>query len=102
VLPIALFALAPAGASAHKPTGKFFCWANGTYYGHLKLRANGTYAYNDSYTGTWTYKRRQRRVKFTSGYFHPEFYGVHRHDADDNNAVVYLRARGTTAGYRCG
>ena len=99
---IALFSLVPAIASANRPLGKFYCWAGGTYYGYLKLRANGTYSFNDRYRGTYVYRAAKRRVRFTSGYFHPEFYGVHRHDADDDNAVVYLRVRGSTAGYRCG
>jgi hypothetical protein len=99
---VTVLALVPAGASANRPLGKFYCYAGGTYYGYLKLHANGRYSFNDKYKGTYVYKAAQRRIKFKSGYFHPEFYGVHTHDADDGNSVVHLRARGTTAGYRCG
>ena len=97
-------ALLPATAAAHRPSGKYFCWSDGTYYGYLKLRASGNYSFNDRYKGTWTWKRGQKRVKFTSGYFSPEFYGVHRHESGDSDpkGTVFLRARGTTAGYRCG
>jgi hypothetical protein len=101
---VALCALLPAAASAHRPSGKYFCWADGTYYGYLKLKQSGKYSFNDRYDGTWTWKRAQKRIKFTSGYFSPEFYGVHKHEAGDRDrkGTVFLRARGTTAGYRCG
>jgi hypothetical protein len=101
----ALLALIPAAASAHKPAGKYFCWSDGTYYGYLKLKAgSGKYSFNDRYTGEWTWKRRQKRIKFTSGYFSPEFYGVHRHESGDSDpkGTVFLRARGTTGTFRCG
>ena len=91
----------PAGASAHRPVGKFYCYAGGTYYGFLKLKANGRYSFNDRYKGTWTYNARRKRLAFT-GYF-KKFYGLHKHDKEDNNAVVYVLVKGTRdEGYRCG
>jgi hypothetical protein len=101
VLAAMLGALFAAPASAHRPSGKYFCWSDGTYYGYLKLRASGRYSFNDRYKGEWAWKPGQKRIKFTSGYFHPDFYGVHKDDGDANG-TVYLRVRGSSAGYRCG
>ena len=91
----------PASALAHKPVGKYFCYSGGAYYGVLKLKASGRYTFNDRYSGKWTYRARTKRIGFT-GYFE-DFYGKHRHDAEDNNAVVYVLVKGTRdRGYRCG
>lgn len=99
-----LAALFAAPASASRPSGKYFCWSDGTYYGYLKLRDSGRYSFNDRYKGEWVWKAAQKRIKFTSGYFNPEFYGVHRHESGDKDrkGTVFLRARGTTGEFRCG
>jgi hypothetical protein len=102
-LALALSALVPAGASADRPLGKFYCYAGGTYYGYLKLKASGNYSFNDRYKGTYVYKAARHRVKFTSGYFYPKFVGIHKHDVDDDNAVVYIVLKTDhSTGYRCG
>ena len=72
-------------------------------YGLLKLKPSGRYSFNDKYTGTYVWKPARQRVKFTSGYFSPDFVGIHRHDADDGTAVVYVVLKSDHGkGWRCG